>query len=1469
METLYDFFAKPMDPKRYKAIRIALASPEQIRKWSHGEIKKPETINYRTFKPERDGLFCAKIFGPTKDYECNCGKYKRMKHRGVICEKCGVEVIQSKVRRERMAHIELATPVSHIWFLKSLPSKIGNLLDLTLKNMEKVLYFDSYMVLDPKDTPLTRGQLLSDDKYTEALETYGNKFEAGIGAEAVKILLESINLDELYDELRVDIRETGSVAKRQKLAKRLKIVDAFRKSGVDPAWMIMDVIPVLPPDLRPLVPLEGGRFATSDLNDLYRRVINRNNRLKRLIDLKAPDIIVRNEKRMLQESVDVLLDNGRHGRVITGTNKRPLKSLSDTLKGKQGRFRQNLLGKRVDYSGRTVITVGPDLRLHQCGLPKKMALELFKPFVYYRLEQKGLVSTVKSAKKMVEREIPEVWDTLDEVVKEYPVLLNRAPTLHRLGIQAFEPILIEGKALQLHPLVCTAFNADFDGDQMAVHIPLSVEAQIEARVLMLSSNNILSPANGSPIIVPSQDIVLGIYYMTRAITGSRGTGQIFANPEEVRIAYDASACDLHAPIVMRMQGKRHDTTVGRVLLWEIIPKVDIVQMRHIRVSTEDEVKPILDRLAAGDVFADLVHEYSQAPDKDSDGLIGHLTFNEFKGVFGCSDADVDALYSLNPGEHSKNALYADGSYHLFEVLEKQPAIPFDIVNHVMNKKTLLELVDYVYRNLGPKATVILSDRLKDLGYKYSTQSGLSISIDAMITPQSKPAILKKAEKQVTEIGRQYTEGLITQGEKYNKVVDIWAKATDDVANEMLEAMKRAPTTDKNGKALKAVKGEPANEESFNPIFMMADSGARGSKDQMRQLAGMRGLMAKPSGEIIETPIVANFREGLSVLQYFISTHGARKGLADTALKTANSGYLTRRLADVAQDCVVLERDCGTMMGVEVEPLMEGGEIIQRLGERVLGRVAVEDIIDPFTEEVMCRSGEEIDEHLVDQIEEAGLASLKIRSVLTCRAKSGVCSKCYGRDLSHGRAVETGQAVGILAAQSIGEPGTQLTMRTFHIGGTASRRVEQADIRARVNGRIKFVDLKVAKNSENQFVVMNRRGGKFTILSEGGRELESFPVIYGAHLQVKDGKKVKAGDLLATWDPFTTPILSEVNGTVKFGDIAVGKTMQEKVDPVTGKSSHTIIESKSADERPRISIKDKANKTAKLPGSSGVARYILPINAILLVEEGNSVKAGDVVAKLPRATTKTKDITGGLPRVAELFEVRKPKEIAVLSQIDGYVSIAKSTKKGKQKVTITPVDVGEKKEYLIPRGKHINVYEGDYIRAGEPLIGGSAIPQDILSIKGEVSLARYLVDEVQEVYRLQGVRINDKHIEVIVRQMMRRVKVSSVGDTNFIMEEQVDKIKFEDANRAVIESGGQPAVAESLILGITKASLSTDSFISAASFQETTKVLTDASIAGSVDSLRGLKENVIMGRLIPAGTGLSAYNDVDVEVATSS
>jgi DNA-directed RNA polymerase subunit beta' len=1060
--------------------------------------------------------------------------------------------------------------------------------------------------------------------------------------------------------------------------------------------------------------------------------------------------------------------------------------------------------------------------------------------------------------------VPEVWDTLDEVVKEYPVMLNRAPTLHRLGIQAFEPILIEGKAIQLHPLVCTAFNADFDGDQMAVHVPLSVEAQIEARVLMLSSNNILSPANGSPIIVPSQDIVLGTYYMTRGITGRRGEGRIFANPEEVRSAYDGGQVELHSKIQMRMQGKRYDTTVGRVLLWEIIPKVDILELRHLMLATEAEAEQARERLAAGAGFTDLVHELSQSPDRDSDGWIGKLTYNEFKSVFNCDEADVDMVYALGVGDVSP-VLYADHGYHLFEVINKWPAVPFDSVNQVIDKKVLRQLVDHVYRSLGPKATVILSDRLKDIGYSYSTRGGLSICIDDMIIPQAKGEILKKAEDQVAEIGRQYVEGLITQGEKYNKVVDIWAKATDDVANEMMEVMKLAPVAHRDGSPLEDPDGNPVVEESFNPIYMMADSGARGSKDQMRQLAGMRGLMAKPSGEIIETPINANFREGLSVLQYFISTHGARKGLADTALKTANSGYLTRRLADVSQDCVIIEEDCGTLSGVELEPLVEGGEIIQVLGERVLGRTALEDILDPFTDEVIAKAGQDIDERVVEKIEQAGLTSAKIRSVLTCRSKEGVCAKCYGRDLAHGRLVEFGQAIGILAAQSIGEPGTQLTMRTFHIGGTASRRVEQADIRARVEGTVKFIDLNVAKNSEGAVVAMNRRGGKIILMSDSGRELESFPVIYGAHLNIRDGQKVKAGDQLATWDPFTTPIITEVDGAVKFGDIVQGRTMQEKVDPVTGKSSQMIIESKSAEERPRISIKDKEGKTAKLPTSSGFARYILPINAILLVEEGDTVRAGDLVAKLPRATTKTKDITGGLPRVAELFEVRKPKEVAVLSEIDGYVSISKGTKKGKQKVTITPVDVGDKKEYLIPRGKHINVYEGDYVRAGEALIGGSAIPQDILKIKGEVALAKYLVDEVQEVYRLQGVRIHDKHIEVIVRQMMRRVKVMDVGDTDFVLEEQVDRLKFEDANQAVVAKGGKPAVGEPLILGITKASLSTESWVSAASFQETTKVLTDASIQGAVDRLRGLKENVIMGRLIPAGTGMLMYDDMEVDV----
>ncbi|MFZ2632756.1 MAG: DNA-directed RNA polymerase subunit beta' [Desulfosalsimonadaceae bacterium] len=1469
METLYDFFVKPINPIRYKGVKIALASPELIRSWSHGEIKKPETINYRTFKPERDGLFCAKIFGPTKDYECNCGKYKRMKHRGVICEKCGVEVIQSKVRRERMAHIDLATPVTHIWFLKSLPSKIGNLLDLTLKSLEKVIYFDNYIVIDPKETGLTKLQLLSEDKYREALDLYGPKFKAGIGAEAIRELLGELDIEKLYNELRVEIQNTGSEAKRKKYAKRLKVVDAFRNSGLNPTWMILEVIPVLPPELRPLVPLEGGRFATSDLNDLYRRVINRNNRLKRLMDLKAPDIIVRNEKRMLQEAVDVLIDNGRQGRVVTGSNKRPLKSLSETLKGKQGRFRQNLLGKRVDYSGRSVITIGPNLRLHQCGLPKIMALELFKPFIYHRLEKKGIVSNVKSAKKCVEMKSPEVWDTLDEVVKEYPILLNRAPTLHRLGIQAFEPVLIEGKAIQLHPLVCTAFNADFDGDQMAVHVPLSLEAQIEARVLMLASNNILSPASGEPIIVPTQDIVLGIYYMTLGLAGARGDGMVFSNPEEVRSAFDADAVDMHAKVKVRINGKIHDTTVGRILLWEIVPKGESFILRHIMVASEDTAKEVLNKLDEGSSFKDLVHKYSEAFDKTYDGNIGLLELDEFQEIFQVSDAVAAEVYALKQGDISK-IIKAGGKFHLFHVLEVRQEIPFAMVNKVLNKKCLRELVDYTYRHKGPKATVILSDQLKNTGYKHSTSGGLSISIDAMIIPDTKWDILNTAEKNVADITNQHMEGLITQGEKYNKVVDIWAKATDDIANAMMSAMEKPyvpdfkePPSDEPDKRLDKI--GRAESDIINPIFMMADSGARGSKDQMRQLAGMRGLMAKPSGEIIETPITANFREGLSVLQYFISTHGARKGLADTALKTANSGYLTRRLADVAQDCSAAEFDCGTRNGIIVEALLEGGEVIQPLSERVLGRVTLDDVLDPFTDDVLIKAGEEIDELGVAKIDQAGVTSVRIRSVLTCSTPTGVCVMCYGRDLSHGGPVEIGQPVGIMAAQSIGEPGTQLTMRTFHIGGTANRRVEQADIKARMAGTIRFNALDVVENTQKRTIVMNRRGGEFTIVSDSGRELERFPIIYGAEIMVKDGQKVVAGDLLASWDAFSTPIITAVSGRVKFGDLVIGKSLKEKVDPVTGKSSLTVVDTKAMEARPRISIKDKEGKTLVIPGS-GFARYALPVDTIIMVEENDYVAAGDIIGKLPRETTKTKDITGGLPRVAELFEVRKPKETAVLSEIDGYVAIGKSPKKGKQKVTVTPVDAGEKKEYLIPRGRHIGVYDGDYVKAGEQLTGGSPNPQDILNIKGDIALARYLLNGVQEVYRLQGVRINDKHIEIIIRQMMRRVKIKTIGDSEFIPEEQVDKNKFEAVNRELQEKGLQPATGEPLILGITKASLSTESFISAASFQETTKVLTDASISGAYDSLSGLKENVIMGRLIPAGTGRAEYRlpDIDVE-----
>ncbi|OQX65253.1 MAG: DNA-directed RNA polymerase subunit beta' [Desulfococcus sp. 4484_242] len=1356
MEELFNFFAKPKDPSSFNAVRISLASPEKILEWSYGEVKKPETINYRTFKPERDGLFCSKIFGPIKDFECNCGKYKRMKHRGIVCEKCGVEVIQSKVRRERMGHITLAAPVAHIWFLKALPSKVGNLLDMTLKDLERVLYFEAHIVIDPKDTPLAKGDVLTDEQLQQAREDYGDRFETGIGAEAIQVMLKNLDLDSLSEELRKEMTETKSEAKRKKLIKRLKIIDAFRESKNRPEWTILNVVPVLPPDLRPLVPLDGGRFATSDLNDLYRRVINRNNRLKRLLELNAPDIIVRNEKRMLQEAVDVLFDNGRRGKVVTGANKRPFKSLSDMLKGKQGRFRQNLLGKRVDYSGRSVIVVGPDLRLHQCGLPKKMALELFKPFIYNRLDEKGLVTTIKSAKKMVERETPEVWDALDEVVREYCIILNRAPTLHRLGMQAFEPILIEGKAIQLHPLVCTAFNADFDGDQMAVHIPLSLEAQIEARVLMMSTNNILSPANGDPIIVPSQDIVLGIYYMTREKPFAKGEGKIFSSPEEVRVAYDAGALDLHAAIQVRIDGKLYPTTTGRILLYDIIP---------------------------------------------------------------------------------------------------EKTLPFELVNKVMTKKELRFLINESHRKAGIKATVILGDRLKDIGYKYATLSGISISMKDMVIPSGKERIIQEAEKEVKRIEDQYIDGLITDGEKYNKVVDIWAKSTESVAAEMMKEMEMEVVEGPGGQK-KVVSG-------FNPVYMMSDSGARGSKDQMRQLAGMRGLMAKPSGEIIETPITSNFREGLTVLQYFISTHGARKGLADTALKTANSGYLTRRLVDVSQEAIITEEDCGTMDGIWVEALVEGGEILQRVGERILGRWSIKDIYDPVTSELLVRANEEIGEEEVEKIESAGIERVKIRSVLTCEAKRGVCRACYGRDLAHGHQVNLGEAVGVIAAQSIGEPGTQLTMRTFHIGGTASKRVEQSTVQPRNEGRIKFIDLKTVESDDGSLVVMNRNG-EIAIMGKGQREVERYPIIYGAKLRVRDGQEVKPGEVLAEWDPFTIPIITEVPGTVKFGDVLEGRTMQEKRDMVTGKISRVIVECRDVDVRPRISIKDGSGKTASLSDSKKAkARYYLPVGAIIMVNEGDHVGPGTVLGKIPRETTKTKDITGGLPRVAELFEVRKPKETAIISEIDGVVSFGKYTK-GKRKMTITP-EVGEAVSYFVPRGKHVSVLEGDYVRAGEALMDGSADPHDILKIRGLKELAKYLVNEVQEVYRLQGVKINDKHIEVIVRQMVRQVSVTDPGDSQFLLGDSVEKWRFEEKNREIIEKGGRPAVAQPLLLGITKASLNTGSFISAASFQETTKVLSDASIAGKIDYLRGLKENVIMGRLIPAGTGLRAYRNVEIGV----
>ncbi|NIQ40187.1 MAG: DNA-directed RNA polymerase subunit beta' [Proteobacteria bacterium] len=1353
MEDYLNFLEKPKSPLSFNAIRISIASPEKIESWSHGEVKKPETINYRTFKPEKDGLFCAKIFGPVKDYECNCGKYKRMKHRGIVCEKCGVEVIQSKVRRERMGHIRLATPVAHIWFLKSIPSKIGVLLDITLRDLERVLYFEAYVVLDPGSSPLKKGELLAEEKCREATKKFPD-LVVGQGAEAVRELLASTEVEELSGQLRLEMRETTSDAKKKKLAKRLRIIEAFRDSGSKPEWMIMEVIPVIPPDLRPLVPLDGGRFATSDLNDLYRRVINRNNRLKRLLELNAPDIIIRNEKRMLQEAVDALFDNGKRGRTILGANKKPLKSLSDMLRGKQGRFRQNLLGKRVDYSGRSVIVVGPELKLHQCGLPKKMALELFKPFIYNKLETKGLVSTIKSAKKMVEKEKPEVWDVLDEVIREHPVLLNRAPTLHRLGIQAFEPVLIEGKAIQLHPLVCSAFNADFDGDQMAVHIPISVEAQAEARVLMMSTNNILSPAHGKPIIVPTQDIVLGIYYMTKQRPESRGEGKVFSNPEEVRIAYDGGVVDLHAGIKVRMNGEVVDTTVGRIILSEIVPE----------------------------------------------------------------------------------------------------EVPFSIINKVMNKGELGNLIDYTYRVAGEKETVILSDRVKNLGYQYATQAGISMCIDNMLIPPNKERFLDEANKEVQEVREQYTDGLITDGERYNKVIDLWSQVTEKIADVMLRELGTEEVATRKGKKVRV--------SSMNPIFMMADSGARGSAQQIRQLAGMRGLMAKPSGEIIETPITANFREGLTVLQYFISTHGARKGLADTALKTANSGYLTRRLVDVAQDVIITEYDCETMDGINASALIEGGEIIEPLAGRILGRVALEDTKDPFTNELLVKGNEEIDEEVATRIVDSGIDRVKIRSVLTCKSRRGVCALCYGRDLARGRLVNVGEAIGIIAAQSIGEPGTQLTMRTFHIGGTASRRAEQTALESRMVGKVKFENLKTVRNREGDLIVMNRNG-EIAILDEENRERRRYSVIYGAKLKVKDGQKIKDGQMLAEWDPYSIPILTEASGRVKFGDIIEGVTMQEKVDDFTGLSRKVITEPKDPHLRPRISIKDDKGRTLHLPDSNAAARYLLTVGSNILVTEGDMVEAGDVLVKIPRETTKTKDITGGLPRVAELFEARKPKEFAVISEIDGMVSFGKDIK-GKRKVIITP-EVGEPREYSFPRDKHISVHEGDFVKAGEPLMDGPANPHDILRVLGDKELAKYLVDEIQEVYKLQGVRINDKHIEVIVRQMLKRVRVKEVGDTSFLVDDQVEKTVFEEENARVLSEGGKPAIAEPLFLGITKASLITDSFISAASFQETTKVLTQAAVAGKTDYLRGLKENVIMGRLIPAGTGLNEYVDLKIHI----
>jgi len=1339
----FTIFEKPKNPIMFDAIRVRLASPEKIRSWSYGEVKKPETINYRTFKPERDGLFCAKIFGPVKDWECNCGKYKRMKHKGVVCEKCGVEVILSKVRRERLGHIELASPVAHIWYFKGLPSRIGHILDISLKDLERVIYFENYVVVDPGDSDLKEGQLLTEEEFREYELEFADTLKASIGAEGILELLKQIDLDVLGVTLKEDILTTKSVMNKRKFSKRLKIIEAFRKSGNRPEWMILKVIPVIPPELRPLVPLDGGRFATSDLNDLYRRVINRNNRLKRLQELKAPQIIIRNEKRMLQEAVSALFDNGRRGRTLRGTNKRPLKSLSDMLKGKQGRFRQNLLGKRVDYSGRSVIVVGPELKFHQCGLPKKMALELFKPFIFNRLEQKGYAATIKTAKKMVEQERSEVWEVLEEVIQDHPILLNRAPTLHRLGIQAFQPILIEGKAIQIHPLVCTAFNADFDGDQMAVHVPLSMEARTECKLLMMSANNVLSPSNGRPIAVPSQDMVLGCYYMTKPRGGMKGEGKVLSGSKEVIAAFDAGELDLLARILVRIDGELVQTTTGRVLIGEVLP--------------------------AG--------------------------------------------------------------------------MPFSLVNRLLDKKSLSDLISNVFLSMGSEKTVLVLDDIKELGFKYASEAGLTISIDQMRIPEAKAKLVGETNDEVLKVYNQYRDGLITNGERYNKVIDIWAHVTEKVSEEMFRELEEEDEASSSGK----------DDNDFNSIFIMADSGARGSAQQLRQLAGMRGLMAKPSGEIIETPITANFREGLSVIQYFISTHGARKGLADTALKTANSGYLTRRLVDVAQDIIIYEDDCGTMKGVNVASLVEAGEIIQPLNERILGRTALEDVIDPFTNDVLVPANGIIDEAGVEAIDNAGIESVLLRSCLTCESKSGVCVKCYGRNMATLDWVEVGEPVGVIAAQSIGEPGTQLTMRTFHIGGTASRVIEQTTLSAKRTGTVKYQGLRTIKSLKGEIIVMNRNG-HLVIQDENGREKEKYSVVYGAKLKVNDGQEVQKNQTLVEWDPYTNSILTEVAGTVAFGDIVEGLTMQEDFDEITGLSTKVIISHRDEKKQPRISIKDEKGET--------VRRYILPAGAHINVHEGDQVNAGDVIVKIPRESAKTKDITGGLPRVAELFEARKPHEQATIAEISGKIKFGGFVK-GMRKI-IVESESGEECDYLIPRGKHINVHEGDEVVAGEALMDGASNPHDILKVLGEKELQNYLVNEVQEVYRLQGVAINDKHIEVIVRQMLRHLVIEDPGDTDFLLGEQVTKKVFNDRNQGVIKNKKKPAKGTPVLLGITKSSLSTESFISAASFQETTRVLTEVSVSGKRDDLMGLKENVIMGRLIPAGTGCSAYSGIRIE-----